>query len=91
MDECMWYIGRMKLTGAHRKSCPDATLPVTNPKRSGLGLNSKRLVTICLSHGMDILTYLITYLFTYLLTYLLTYSLTYSLSHSLHWAESLRR
>jgi len=67
MDECMWYIGRIKLTGGHRKSCPGATLPTTYPKRSGLGGNSRKLVTICLSHGMDMLTYLITYLFTYLL------------------------
>jgi hypothetical protein len=68
MDECVWYIGRIKLTGCHRKSCPGATLPTTNLKRSGLGVSSRKLVTICQSHGMDILTYLITYLFTYLPT-----------------------
>jgi len=46
------------------------------------GLNSNRLVTNCLSHGMYILTYLLTYSLTYLLTHLLSYSLTHCMEQS---------
>jgi len=59
LNEWVWSNGGMVLTRENkrtqRKPCPNATLPTTNPIRTGLALNlghcTKKQVTNCRTHS----------------------------------------